>query len=132
MERAEGPAELKNSSNMAKIVKQKRKEKILVQVAHSYVDSRYPEPSLLTTHYIVFSNNNTHLFCYAGLAVSDTGIIQEKAEIVTYISQVETISYTESILLGDPFGYLSEWPAFKWLKNLFTFCLFKLFVYIFF
>ena len=51
------------------------------------------------------------------MAVSDTGIIQEKAEIVTHISQVETISYIEATLLGDPFGYLSEWPAFKWLKN---------------
>ena len=52
-----------------------------------------------------------------GLAVSDTGIIQEKAEIVTYISRVDTISYTESVLLGDPFGFLTNWPAFKWLKN---------------
>ncbi|CAB4067884.1 TRPA1 [Lepeophtheirus salmonis] len=30
-----------------------------------------------------------------GLAVSDTGIIQEKAETVGYVSRVETISYTE-------------------------------------
>ena len=52
-----------------------------------------------------------------GLAVSDTAIIQEKAEIVTYISRVDTISYTESVLLGDPFNFLSNWPAFKWLKN---------------
>ena len=52
-----------------------------------------------------------------GLAVSDTGIIQEKAEIVTYISRVETISYTESVLLGDPFDFLSRWPAFKWVKD---------------
>ena len=52
-----------------------------------------------------------------GLAVSDTGIIQEKAEIFTYISRVDTISYTESVLLGDPFDFLSNWPAFKWLKN---------------
>ena len=53
-----------------------------------------------------------------GLAVSDTGIIQEKAEIVTYISRVDTISYTESVLLGDPFNFLSNWPAFQWLKNI--------------
>ena len=53
-----------------------------------------------------------------GLAVSDTGIIQEKAEIVTYISRVDTISYTESVMLGDPFNFLSNWPAFKWLKNI--------------
>jgi hypothetical protein len=52
-----------------------------------------------------------------GLAVSDTGIIQEKAEIVAYISRVDTISYTESVLLGDPFNFLSNWPAFKWLKS---------------
>ena len=36
-----------------------------------------------------------------GLAVSDTGAIQAKAEIVGYISRVETISYTESVLLGE-------------------------------
>eukprot|EP00095_Tigriopus_kingsejongensis_P004014 snap_masked-scaffold5_size1054832-processed-gene-0.1 protein:Tk04014 transcript:snap_masked-scaffold5_size1054832-processed-gene-0.1-mRNA-1 annotation:"transient receptor potential cation channel protein painless" len=53
-----------------------------------------------------------------GLAVSDTGLIQEKAEIVSYISRVETISYTESILLGDPFNFLSQWPALKWLLNI--------------
>ncbi len=52
-----------------------------------------------------------------GLAVSDTGTIQEKAEIYSYISRVDTISYTESILLGDPFNFLSNWPAFKWLKK---------------
>ena len=52
-----------------------------------------------------------------GLAVSDTGAIQEKAEIYGYISQVETISYTESILLGDPFNFLSNWPTLKWLLN---------------
>ncbi|XP_059093898.1 transient receptor potential channel pyrexia-like [Tigriopus californicus] len=53
-----------------------------------------------------------------GLAVSDTGVIQEKAEIVSYISRVETISYTESVLLGDPFNFLSNWPALKWLLNM--------------
>ncbi len=53
-----------------------------------------------------------------GLAVSDTGVIKEKAEIVSYISRVDTISYTESILLGDPFNFLSNWPALKWLKNI--------------
>ena len=52
-----------------------------------------------------------------GLAVSDTGVIQEKAEIVSYISRVETISYTESVLLGDPFNFLSNWPALRWLSN---------------
>ena len=53
-----------------------------------------------------------------GLAVSDIGIIQAKAEIIGYRSRVETISYTESILLGDPFNFLSNWPAFKWVKNI--------------
>ena len=60
-----------------------------------------------------------------GLAVSDIGIIQAKAEVIGYRSRVETISYTESILLGDPFNFLSNWPAFKWVKNIpsFSCCL---------
>jgi len=45
-----------------------------------------------------------------GLAVSDTGIIMEKAEIVSYIARVETISYMESVLLGDPFDFLTNSP----------------------
>ena len=53
-----------------------------------------------------------------GLAVSDTGEIQEKAEIVSYISRVETISYTESVLLGDPFNFLSNWPRLKWIVSM--------------
>ncbi len=53
-----------------------------------------------------------------GLAVSDTGIIQEEAEIVSYISRVDTISYAESILLGDPFNFLSNWPALRWIREL--------------
>ncbi len=52
-----------------------------------------------------------------GLAVSDTGVIQEKAEIFGYVSRVDTISYTESVLLGDPFNFLSNWPALKALAN---------------
>merc|ERR1711962_365414 len=47
-----------------------------------------------------------------GLAVSDTGAIQEKAEIFSYLSRVETISYLESVLLGDPFDFLSNVPKF--------------------
>merc|ERR1711915_918936 len=47
-----------------------------------------------------------------GLAVSDTGAIQEKAEIYSYLSRVETISYLESVLLGDPFDFLSNVPNF--------------------
>jgi hypothetical protein len=46
-----------------------------------------------------------------GLAVSDTGIIREKAEIFSYRCQVETISTFESMLLGDPFDFLSNVPA---------------------
>ena len=47
-----------------------------------------------------------------GLAVSDTGAIQEQAEIYSYLSRVETISYLESVLLGDPFDFLSNVPRF--------------------
>ncbi|XP_023324174.1 transient receptor potential cation channel protein painless [Eurytemora carolleeae] len=47
-----------------------------------------------------------------GLAVSDTGDIKAKAEIYSYISRVETISYMESTLLGDPFDFLSNVPEF--------------------
>ena len=47
-----------------------------------------------------------------GLAVSDTGLIREQAEIYSYRSQVETISTFESMLLGDPFDFLSNVPAF--------------------
>ena len=53
-----------------------------------------------------------------GLAVSDTGIIQEKAEIVAYLSRVEIISYAESLLLGDPFDFLSNVPTLKWMMNI--------------
>ena len=51
-----------------------------------------------------------------GLAVSDTGMIREKAEVVSAVSRVETISYIESLLLGDPFGFLSNWPVVSWLR----------------
>lgn len=47
-----------------------------------------------------------------GLAVSDTGAIQDQAEIFCYLSRVETISYLESVLLGDPFDFLSNVPKF--------------------
>ena len=52
-----------------------------------------------------------------GLAVSDTGIIMEKAEIVSFTTRVETISYMESVLLGDPFQFLSRWPAVRFLSR---------------
>merc|ERR1711936_1229602 len=47
-----------------------------------------------------------------GLAVSDTSDIRQKAEIYSYISRVETISYMESVLLGDPFNFLSNVPDY--------------------
>ena len=47
-----------------------------------------------------------------GLAVSDTGMIREKAEVVSAVSRVETISYIESLLLGDPFDFLSNVPRY--------------------
>lgn len=53
-----------------------------------------------------------------GLAVSDTGIIMEKAEIVSYTTRVETISYMESVLLGDPFDFLSAWPPVSFLAKI--------------
>merc|ERR1711997_697195 len=51
-----------------------------------------------------------------GLAVNDTSDIKQKAEIYSYISRVETISYMESVLLGDPFNFLSNVP--NYLSNL--------------
>eukprot|EP00096_Caligus_rogercresseyi_P004529 TRINITY_DN18838_c0_g1_i1.p1 TRINITY_DN18838_c0_g1~~TRINITY_DN18838_c0_g1_i1.p1 ORF type:complete len:1006 (+),score=258.20 TRINITY_DN18838_c0_g1_i1:102-3119(+) len=53
-----------------------------------------------------------------GLAVSDTGLIREEAEVLGWLSRVELITYTESMLLGDPFYFLSNWPAIKFLKKL--------------
>ena len=52
-----------------------------------------------------------------GLTVSDMAVIRGKAEIVTYIIRVETISCFEAVLLGDPFNFLSSWPAIKILKD---------------
>jgi len=53
-----------------------------------------------------------------GLAVSDTGIIMEKAEIVSYTSRVETISYMESVLLGDPLHFINSWTNISCLAFL--------------
>ena len=60
-----------------------------------------------------------------GLAVSDTGLIREKAEIVSAITRVEAISYVESLLLGDPFDFLSNWPPFKWVRKAPSLALFR-------
>ena len=51
-----------------------------------------------------------------GLAVTDTAVIRDKAETVTYIIRVETISCFEAVLLGDPFNFLANWPAIKMLQ----------------
>jgi hypothetical protein len=32
---------------------------------------------------------------------------------VAYLSRVDTISYAESLLLGDPFDFLSSWPRYN-------------------
>ena len=53
-----------------------------------------------------------------GLAVSDTGVCRAEAEIYTYKSQVDLIAYTESVLLGDPFNFLANFPAWIWLRRL--------------
>ena len=53
-----------------------------------------------------------------GLAVSDTGVIRAEAEVYAYKTQVEIISYLESTILGDPFNFLANWPAFVWLRKL--------------
>ena len=38
-------------------------------------------------------------------------MIQDKAETYAYLSIVDTISYAESLLLGDPFDFLSNVPV---------------------
>ena len=43
-----------------------------------------------------------------GLAVNDTSDIKQKAEIYSYISRVETISYMESVLLGKAVNEISR------------------------
>lgn len=53
-----------------------------------------------------------------GLAVSDIGLIQKRSETVALTSRVELVSYIESILLGDPFKLLTNWPSFHFLRKL--------------
>ena len=53
-----------------------------------------------------------------GLAVSDTREIQDKAEMINYISRVEQISYAESIVLGDPFGFFANKTSSQWFEKL--------------
>merc|ERR1719245_2534549 len=45
-----------------------------------------------------------------GLAVSDIAQIQKEAEIMSHISRVELMCQIESILLGDPFSFLENFP----------------------
>jgi hypothetical protein len=33
----------------------------------------------------------------------------QEAEIICHVSKAETISYAESVLLGDPFDFLADW-----------------------
>ena len=47
-----------------------------------------------------------------GLAVSDIGFIRDEAEVLSLKSQVDLISYWESILLNDPYNFLTSWPKF--------------------
>jgi len=53
-----------------------------------------------------------------GLAVSDIAMIQKEAEILSYVSRVDAIAFIESMLLGDPFEFLTNWPPLKWSKFL--------------
>ena len=53
-----------------------------------------------------------------GLAVGEIGEIREEAKVYSYLSQVETISYIESTMLGDPFNFLKNIPiALSWLPS---------------
>ena len=49
-----------------------------------------------------------------GLAVSDTGVIKEEAEIYAYKGQVEIISYLEAMMLG---GKLMEKECIAFTKS---------------
>ena len=45
-------------------------------------------------------------------------MIQKEAEILSYVSRVELIVFIESMLLGDPFNFLTNWPPFSWGRKL--------------
>ena len=53
-----------------------------------------------------------------GLAVSDIAEIQKEAEIMSHISRVELMCQSESVLLGDPFSFLANFPETKLAKKL--------------
>ena len=48
----------------------------------------------------------------------DPSLIRDEAEVVGWTSRVEHITYTESILLGDPFYFLSNWPPIKLIQRI--------------
>jgi len=54
-----------------------------------------------------------------GLAVSDTGLIREQAEIHAHVSRVEVISQVEATLLGDPANLLK---GHGWISRLIPTC----------
>ena len=53
-----------------------------------------------------------------GLAISDISLIQKEAEVLSYVSRVEVIVYIESMIFGDPFSFLTNWPPFSWARKL--------------
>ena len=56
-----------------------------------------------------------------GLAVNDVTEIKEKAEIITYKSQVDLICTTEAILLDDPYNFLSQGTKCEWINKIPTY-----------
>ena len=53
-----------------------------------------------------------------GLAVGDVAMIKERAEIDSYISQIEKICTAEAMLLNDPYNFLSSSFPFDWVKRI--------------
>jgi len=53
-----------------------------------------------------------------GLAINEISEIRRDAEIVNCAARIELISYIESILLGDPFGFLRNFPESKFAQKL--------------
>ena len=53
-----------------------------------------------------------------GLAISDITVIQKEAEILSFVSRVELIAFIESMIFGDPFSFLTNWPPFAWARKL--------------
>ena len=51
-----------------------------------------------------------------GLAVTDIGLIQEKAEIMGYKAKIDLICKAEAIIFDDPYNFLSHGIHFEWLK----------------